>query len=62
MGGSILRFDYVAALAVALAAIKRERWGVAGALMAWATMVRIFPIVFAGGIFLKILADLVATR
>lgn len=62
MGGSILRFDYVAALAVALAAIKKDRWGIAGVLMAWATMVRIFPILFAGGVFLKILADVLLSR
>ncbi len=62
MGGSILRFDYVAALTIALCAIKKDRWGVAGVLMAWATMVRIFPVLFAGGILLKIAVEVLATR
>ncbi len=50
MGGSILRFDYVAALLIGFAAIKRGHWGVAGGLMAWATMVRVFPAVFVLGL------------
>lgn len=62
MGGSILRFDYVATLVIALAALKKEKWGLAGILMAWAGMVRFFPLVFAGAVLLKIAAEVFATR
>lgn len=62
MGGSILRFDYVAALFFAFAALKKERWGLAGLCLAWATMERIFPAVFAGGVFLKLGADWLESR
>lgn len=62
MGGSLLRFDYVAMLIFALAAMKRERWALAGVCVAWATMVRAFPAVFAIGLAIKAGAELVATR
>ncbi len=62
MGGSLLRFDYIAMLIFALAAMKRERWALAGVCVAWATMVRAFPGVFALGLALKAGADLIATR
>jgi hypothetical protein len=62
MGGSILRFDYVATLAIALSALKKDKWGLAGVLMAWAGMVRIFPLVFAGAVLLKIAVEFFATR
>lgn len=62
MGGSILRFDYVAALIAGTACLKKERWGWAGALFAWATMVRVFPLVFAGAVVLKILVEVFETQ
>ncbi len=46
MGGSILRFDYIAALMMAMAALKKERHATAGGLMAYAVMSRIFPLTF----------------
>jgi hypothetical protein len=57
MGGSILRFDYIAALLIGFAAIKRNHWGLAGGLLAWATMVRVFPAVFVVGLALKVWID-----
>jgi hypothetical protein len=57
MGGSILRFDYIAALLVGFAALKKDKWGLAGAMFAWATMVRVFPAIFAVGVCLKIASD-----
>lgn len=62
MGGSLLRFDYIAMLIFALAAIKRGHWALAGTCVAWATMVRAFPAVFALGLAIKAGADLIATR
>ncbi|PRQ08819.1 hypothetical protein [Enhygromyxa salina] len=62
MGGSILRFDYVAALLIGFAALKKDKWGLAGAMFAWATMVRVFPAIFAVGVVIKIASDLLDTR
>lgn len=49
MGGSLLRFDYVAFLVMALAALSRGRHATAGALLTLSTMIRIFPAVFVAG-------------
>jgi hypothetical protein len=57
MGGSILRFDYIAALLIGFSAIKLGRWGLAGGLLAWATMVRVFPAVFVAGLALWVVLD-----
>jgi hypothetical protein len=57
MGGSILRFDYVATLLVGFSALKKDKWGLAGAMFAWATMVRVFPAIFAVGVVIKIASD-----
>jgi hypothetical protein len=62
MGGSILRFDYVAALMIGFAALKKDKWGLAGAMFAWATMVRVFPAIFAVGVGVKILSDVALDR
>lgn len=62
MGGSLLRFDWLAMLIFALAAIKRERWALAGVCVAWATMSRAFPGVLALGLAIKAGVDLIATR
>jgi hypothetical protein len=57
MGGSILRFDYAATLLIAFAALKKDKWGLAGGMFAWATMIRVFPAIFAVGVGLKIAVD-----
>lgn len=62
MGGSILRFDYAATLMVGFAALKKDKWGLAGAMFAWATMVRVFPAIFAVGVGLKIAVDVYEHR
>lgn len=62
MGGSILRFDYIAMLIIALALLKKDRFGLAGVCAAWATAERAFPGVFAAGLALKAGIDLLATR
>jgi hypothetical protein len=62
MGGSILRFDYVAMLIIALALMKKDKFAIAGVCVAWATAERVFPAVFAVGLGLKAGVELVATR
>ena len=61
-GRSILRFDYIAMLIIALALMKKDRYGIAGVCVAWATAERVFPGVFALGLALKAGVDLLATR
>lgn len=43
VGGAFLRQDWLAAVGVAVCLLKRQRFGVAGGLLAYATMVRVFP-------------------
>lgn len=62
MGGSILRFDYIATLIFALIAMKKDRFGIAGVCVAWATAERAFPGIFAAGLAFKAGVELVATR
>jgi hypothetical protein len=62
MGGSILRFDYIAMLIIALALMKKDRFAIAGVCVAWATAERVFPAVFAVGLGLKAGVELLATR
>jgi hypothetical protein len=47
--GTFLRLDWLAALVVACCMLKRERFGWAGACIGYATMVRIFPVLFLAG-------------
>lgn len=43
IGGAFLRLDWLVAVGVAVCLVRRERWRWAGALLAYAGMVRIFP-------------------
>jgi hypothetical protein len=61
-GGSILRFDWLAALVVGLCCLKRERPVAAGLLLAWAVGVRIFPIMIVVGLALTAALRLFDTR
>jgi hypothetical protein len=49
VGGAYLRFDWVAALVVAVCALRRGRPATAGALLGYAAAVRIFPAAFLLG-------------
>jgi hypothetical protein len=49
VGGALLRHDWLAAVVIAVCMLKRERYATAGALLAYATMVRIFPAAFLLG-------------
>lgn len=46
-GGSFLRYDWVVALGLALVALRKEKPGLAGGLLAWSTALRLFPAAFA---------------
>jgi hypothetical protein len=62
MGGSILRFDYIAALIAALALMKKDKFALAGILVAYACMERAFPAIFVVGLGFKAGVELLATR
>jgi hypothetical protein len=49
LGGAVLRFTWVAAVVLALAALRRGLMPLSGALLAWAACERIFPLGFALG-------------
>jgi hypothetical protein len=49
VGGSFLRFDWLAALALALCMLERRRPAAAGALIAYAAATRVFPVLFLLG-------------
>lgn len=49
IGGAFLRFDWLAALMLSVCALARERGASAGALLGYATAVRIFPAAFLLG-------------
>jgi len=55
-GGAFLRFTWITAVVLALAAMKRGRWALAGALFAAATCDRLFPVGFAIGAMLPLAA------
>lgn len=46
LGQSLLRFDWLAALAAAMCMLKKERFALAGALVMYATLSRVFPVLF----------------
>jgi len=61
MGGSILRFDYVAYLIIAVSLLKMEKYRLSALFVALASMVRMFPVLFAVGLGLKALVELFRT-
>jgi hypothetical protein len=50
VGGAFLREDWLVATVIAVCMVKRERYMTAGALVAYATMVRLFPVLFLFGL------------
>jgi hypothetical protein len=48
IGASFLRYDWVVALGVALIALRKERFALAGACLAWSAVLRLFPVFFLG--------------
>ncbi len=55
MSGSLLRLDWLALLVSALALLKMRRSNMAGVLLGWATMLRVFPALFLVGIAVRAL-------
>jgi hypothetical protein len=49
IGGAFLRADWLAALGLGICALKRERFALAGGLIGYAAMIRIFPAAFLVG-------------
>lgn len=49
VGGSFLRFDWLAAVGIALCLLERKRPAAAGALLGYATAVRVFPVLLLLG-------------
>jgi len=62
MGGSFLRFDYLAALIVGLCALASKRPAIAGALLAYATLIRVFPAFFVLGVLIVYAAQAFEAR
>ena len=62
VGGAFLRFDWFAAVVVGICMLARKRHATAGALLAYATAVRIFPVLLLAGIGVSAIRDLVARR
>lgn len=50
MGGSLLRFDYVAALIAAVSCLKLKRPVLAGVLLTYAAFERVYPVLFIAGL------------
>jgi hypothetical protein len=62
VGGSILRFDWLAASVVGLCCLRRDRPQAAGLLLAWAVAVRIFPAAIVVGVALAALLRMARQR
>jgi hypothetical protein len=58
VGGSLLRYDWLAAAILGLSCLRRGRPAVAGLLIAWAAGVRMFPLAIAGGVGLAALLSM----
>lgn len=62
LGQSILRFDWLVALVSAVLALKKQRHGVAGGLLTYAALTRVFPAIFAFPYVVVMLRDVVRAR
>jgi hypothetical protein len=61
-GGGLLRYDWLLALVAGVAALRAERHALAGALLGYATLLRLFPAVAIAGVVLKAGAESVEQR
>ncbi len=62
VGGALLRHDWLAAVTLAVCLIRRQRYAVAGGLIGYAAMVRVFPAGFLIGPCVVAVRDLVERR
>ena len=53
IGGSWFRFGWMATLGLGLAALRRGRYGLSGALITISGLLNVFPILFAGGVLIR---------
>lgn len=60
--GAFLRMDWLAALLISMAAYRRKRYAVSGACLAYAAVMRVFPVVFVGGVLARAGWTLLQTR
>jgi hypothetical protein len=56
-GGGLLRYDWLLALVAGVAALRAERHALAGVLLGYATLLRLFPAVAIAGVVLKAAAE-----
>ncbi|HEV8630655.1 MAG TPA: hypothetical protein VGV61_10090, partial [Thermoanaerobaculia bacterium] len=61
-GGAFLRQDWLAATVIGVCLLRRRRFALAGALLAYAAMVRVFPLVFLAGPLVQAGRDLLRRR
>jgi hypothetical protein len=62
IGGSFFRYQWLAALGFGIAWLKLGRYGRAGAALAVASALNVFPVLFAGGLVAKAVLELARTR
>ncbi len=61
-GGAFLRQDWLAASVLGICALKRNRFGLAGASLSYAALVRVFPAVFLLPIAARLVVEVLNTR
>jgi hypothetical protein len=59
VGGAFLRYDWLAATVMGVCALKKERYALAGVLLAYGALVRVFPVLFLFGLGVVALRALV---
>ncbi len=59
VGGAFLRYDWLAATVMGICALKKERYALAGVLLAYGALVRVFPVLFLFGLGVVALRALV---
>jgi hypothetical protein len=62
LAGSFLRWDWLFAVGMAAAFIKRGRWATSGAFFAYAVASKLFPICFGVALALKVLPEVIKKR
>jgi len=62
VGGSFLRYDWLAAVVIGVCLLKRARFAAAGALFAYATAVRVFPALLLAGVAAVAVRELLLRR
>ena len=62
IGGSFLRYPWMATLGLGIAALKRQRYGMAGVLLALSSLLNVFPAVFAVGVVVRAAVHFVRER